>query len=193
VKRVVHGHLADAVALGEGDAGLDGLLGDGLAEFAMRVPDFGGGKTSGQLLNRSARHAAADFGAEVIVEAQRLDAVVRAHAMPRGALRDAHGGLRFVLVVAAGEVSGCDDRIVPLDRHDVHDFIVSIHRCHLGFIGSFARTIAPHYWRLHPTAVAGISWLKGTSYHDHGFGSSDEGRWPSPRLRMITRSRSWTR
>lgn len=44
VEGVVHGDLGDAVLFGEFDGAVDGLVGDGLAEFFVGVPDFGGGE-----------------------------------------------------------------------------------------------------------------------------------------------------
>ena len=86
VEGVVDRDRAHAVLVGELDAAVDGVDGDGLTELLMRVPDFGGCEARSLLGDGGVGRAARDLGAgaEEFVEVQRLQGVVRADAVVRG-------------------------------------------------------------------------------------------------------------
>ena len=78
----------------------------------MAVPDFGGGETRRQLLDLRAGRPAADLAAEQFVEVQRLDGVVRADAVIRGASAKPRAGGGLGGIVTALEIRLRDERIV---------------------------------------------------------------------------------
>ena len=108
MKRVVHAHLTNAILIGEPDGFLHRGEGGGLAEFKIRIPNFGGSKSAGNFLDDRARHAAARLAAKVFVKVQRLNAVVRADAMRAGHVAEAGGIGRFLRCVTAVLVGGFD-------------------------------------------------------------------------------------
>jgi len=124
VEGVVDGDRAHAVFVGELDAALDGVDGDGLAELLVGVPDFRGLETRGLLGDGGVGRAARDLGAraEEFVEVEGLQRVVRADAVVRG--HAGHlGGLGGLLgAEAALDVGGGDERLVGGAGDDVEDF-----------------------------------------------------------------------
>ena len=104
MRGVVHADHAHAEFVGELHAGVHRLVGDGLAELVVAVPDFGGGKARRQLLDLRAGRPAADLAAEQFVEVQRLDGVVRADAVIRGAGAKPRAGGGLGGIVTALEI-----------------------------------------------------------------------------------------
>ena len=121
---VVDGDRAHAVLVGELDAALDGVDGDGLAELLVGVPDFRGLEARGLLGDGGVGRAARDLGAgaEEFVEVQRLEGVVRADAVVRGHAGHLGGLGRFLGAEAALDVGGGDERLVGGAGDDVKDF-----------------------------------------------------------------------
>ena len=122
MRRVVHAHHAHAEFVGELHAGVHRLVGDGVAELVVAVPDFGGGKARRQLLDLRAGRPAADLAAEQFVEVQRLDGVVCADAVIRGASAKPRAGSGFRGVVTAFEIRLRDERVVFFLGNDVVGF-----------------------------------------------------------------------
>ena len=118
VEGVVHGDLGDAVFVGEFDGAVDGAVGDRLAEFFVRVPALGGGEAGRQEFDFRAGNAAADAGAEEVVEVQGLERVVGADAVT-GRLGAEFGAFRgFVGAVAVGLIGFGDEGVVVLAWND---------------------------------------------------------------------------
>ncbi len=109
MRGVVHAHHAHAEFVGELHAGVHRLVGDGLAEFVVAVPNFSGGKARRQPLDLRAGRPAADLAAEQFVEVQRLDGVVRADAVIRGAGAEPRAGGSLGGIVTTLEIRPRDE------------------------------------------------------------------------------------
>ena len=96
VKGIVHADLADAVLIGEADGFLHRGEGRGLAKLEIGIPNFGSSKFAGDFLDHGTRHAAAGLASEMLVEVQRLDAIVGPDAMGAGHFAEA-GRVRCLL------------------------------------------------------------------------------------------------
>src|SRR5690606_33643780 len=105
---------AAAVLVGEADAGLDGLAGDGLAELAVGVPALHGGETTFADLDLRAGDTTAGSAAEEFVEVERLERVVGANPVPGGLAAHARGGGGFLRLITTVLVSGGDQSLVLL-------------------------------------------------------------------------------
>ena len=114
---VVHGHGADAVLLGQPHALAHGLERDGLAELAVGVPAGDRLVARAELVEPRARPAPAGLGAEVLVEVQRLDRVVRLDAVPRRQLGEPRRGVGFVPRCSRVAVGRGYQFVVHGDRH----------------------------------------------------------------------------
>ncbi len=119
MKSVVHANDANAEFIGELHAGLHRVIGDGLAEFFLRIPDAGSLEPDRNLANLRAGHAAAGAAAVQMIEVQRLDAVMRADTVRgrRGAETRRVG--RFIRGVTAMPIGLLDQRIVDRLRNNV--------------------------------------------------------------------------
>lgn len=112
VEGVVDGDLSDAVFVGHFNAAVDGGDGDGLAEFFVGVPDFGGFEAGVDDLDPGAGDTAAGSGAEEVVEMEGFERVVGADAVARGVLTDLGGDCGFIGLVATSLVGGGDQFIM---------------------------------------------------------------------------------
>jgi hypothetical protein len=88
---IVHTHHADAELVGKFHAALHGFVGNGLSEFLMSVPDFRCGEARWQDFDFRCGNPFPDLAAEEVVKVKRLECVVRANAMPRGAVAETRG------------------------------------------------------------------------------------------------------
>ena len=124
VEGVIDRDRAHTVLVGELDAAVDGVDGDGLAELLVGVPDFGGFEARGLLRDGGVGRAARDLGAgaEEFVEVQRLEGVVRADAVVRGHAGHLGGLSRLLGAEATLDVGGGDERLVGGAGDDVKDF-----------------------------------------------------------------------
>ena len=125
---IIHTHHADAELVGELHATLHGLVGDGLTEFFMSIPDLRCGKTGRQDFNFSPWRPLPNLAAEEVVKVDCLQGIVRANPMARGAVAESCGVGGFRFGVSTLEISLADEVIVEIRIHHevfiagVHDF-----------------------------------------------------------------------
>ena len=125
---IIHTHHADAELVGELHATLHGLVGDGLTEFFMSIPDLRCGKTGRQDLDPSSWHPLPNLAAEEVIKVDCFQGIVGANAMARGAVAESRGVGGFLFGVSTLEISPADKVVVEIRIHHevfiagVHDF-----------------------------------------------------------------------
>ena len=104
MRGVVHTDHADAVLVGQLHAALHRAIGHRLAELVVSVPRFGCGETRRKFFDLRAGSPTADLAPEQIVEVKRLQRIVGADAVARGAVAEPRRIARLVRGIPARQI-----------------------------------------------------------------------------------------
>ena len=117
MRGVVHAHHTNAVLVGQLHAAFHRAIGHRLAELVVSVPRLGGGETRRKFFDLRAGSPTPDLAPEQIVEMKRLQCIMRADAVARGAVAEPRRIARLVRGIPARQI-GPRDQVVMLFRRN---------------------------------------------------------------------------